>query len=962
MLTPITEDDFTNAGDLVSDLLGSSVTDADGAVVEGFAITSLTSSNGSWQYSTNAGASWIVVPPSVSDSTALLLRDVDRIRFVPDGQNADTASFEFRAWDQTTGTQGSLVDVNLNGGGTAFSTDFDTARIDVTPVNDAPTLANTVAGQLVTDVTTVNAFSTVTITDIDTPAQTLTVDIQLDDAAKGVLTSLGGFTNLGGGLYRFTGTAGSATTALQGLTFDPAENRVAPGATETTTFTITVDDAVATPYIDATTSVISMSINDAPVLDPAGDMTLVDVSESDPNPVGNDVATIIASAGGDRITDVDAGALEGIAVVGVDDTNGSWQYSTDGGGIWTAFGLVSDTSAVLLDSSALVRFVPSVAYIGSAGDILFHAWDQTTGSNGQTNANVMNPGGTTAFSLANETATLNVNAQNFAPVLTPSTPSLPTITEDDVGNTGELVSTIIGGSISDANLGALEGIAITGLSSGNGVWQHSLDGGATWNSVPATVSDSAALLLRDSDRIRFVPDARNADAASFDFRAWDQTFGSAGTAVNATSGGQSAFSGAADTARVTVTGLNDAPSLGGAALSPIASDDADPAGATIASLFAGSFSDVDTGSGFGGLAVIGNAANAVTQGVWQYSSDGGTSWFAVGGVADDASAIALAPTTQLRFAPVATFQGNPPALMIRGLDDSYSGGFSSTAGGSEARAQIDTSTNGGRSEISAASASLTTSVLSGTITFDELTEEDLTPEEDLSFETASEELDEASAGEDPEAMQNAPPLPSELEDGSSDGGPPSEIGVSLLQRAELRDVAAHPASQTASSTGVRDDEDRRGESTQRSALYALSNLFQGRSLIDAEALANLIFGGERGEFMRVLDSVQQDIEVLTGFEARVARSAMVATTGLSVGYVLWLTRGGLLVASLLSSLPAWRLIDPIPILASLNLDEDERRNDEESLDSLVRGESDKLADRPADERERDGLEGETWDS
>lgn len=40
-------------------------------------------------------------------------------------------------------------------------------------------------------------------------------------------------------------------------------------------------------------------------------------------------ADVIASAGGDRITDVDSDALEGIAVIGVDDTYGTWQYSTD---------------------------------------------------------------------------------------------------------------------------------------------------------------------------------------------------------------------------------------------------------------------------------------------------------------------------------------------------------------------------------------------------------------------------------------------------------------------------------------------------------------------------------------------------------------------------------------------------------------------------------------------------------
>ena len=76
-------------------------------------------------------------------------------------------------------------------------------------------IGGTVASQAVTDQTTVDPFSGVTIADVDNPAQTLTVDVQLDTAAKGTLTNLGGFVDQGGGLYRFSGTAAAATTAIQ---------------------------------------------------------------------------------------------------------------------------------------------------------------------------------------------------------------------------------------------------------------------------------------------------------------------------------------------------------------------------------------------------------------------------------------------------------------------------------------------------------------------------------------------------------------------------------------------------------------------------------------------------------------------------------------------------------------------------------------------------------------------------
>jgi len=37
-------------------------------------------------------------------------------------------------------------------------------------------------------------------------------------------------------------------------------------------------------------------------------------------------------------------------------------------------------------------------------------------------------------------------------------------------------------------------------------------------------------------------------------------------------------------------------------------------------------------------------------------------------------------------------------------------------------------------------------------------------------------------------------------------------------------------------------------------------------------------------------------------------------TTASTGYVIWLLRAGPLVASVLSSLPAWRTFDPLPVL------------------------------------------------
>ena len=67
-------------------------------------------------------------------------------------------------------------------------------------------------------------------------------------------------------------------------------------------------------------------------------------------------------------------------------------------------------------------------------------------------------------------------------------------------------------------------------------------------------------------------------------------------------------------------------------------------------------------------------------------------------------------------------------------------------------------------------------------------------------------------------------------------------------------------------------------------------------------------------------------------EQLVLGTTTVATTALSVGYIIWLLRSGSLLASLAASLPAWTSFDPLPILDSSSSDEQE---DEESLQDLV---------------------------
>ena len=154
-------------------------------------------------------------------------------------------------------------------------------------------------------------------------------------------------------------------------------------------------------------------------------------------------------------------------------------------------------------------------------------------------------------------------AANNAPVLDGAGMYLTTITEDPTVNNGDLVSTIIaragGDPITDADAGALEGIAIISLSNSNGTWQYDI--GSGWTAV-GSVSVNSSLLLRDTDSLRFVPNADWNGTEFFSFAAWDRTSGTEGTKVDTSSnGGGTAFSSGTAIPSITVDGVNDAPTF-----------------------------------------------------------------------------------------------------------------------------------------------------------------------------------------------------------------------------------------------------------------------------------------------------------------------------------------------------------------------------------------------------------------
>ena len=328
--------------------------------------------------------------------------------------------------------------------------------------------------------------------------------------------------------------------------------------------------------------------NSAPILTTSGAPVLSAIVEDASAPPGDTVAAIVIDG---SITDADGG-VEAIAVTAVDEANGAWQFSIDGGVSFSAVGPVSVSAARLLDGTAIIRFVPRPDANGTA-TFEFKAWDQSTGASGDAGIDTRT---STAFSAAMETAEVTITAVNDAPVLDPS--GMPVLTGVPMGATappGDTVAAIvIDGSISDVD-GAVEAIAVTGVDDTNGTWEYSTDGGASFTGF-GTVTDTAAVLLDATALVRFVPDSTFTGNAAFTYKAWDQSSGDVGqSGIDTTVG--TAFSVAGETAAVLVAPPNNAPVLdtsGSPTLAAIAEDTAAPAGDTVASIVIdGSITDAD---------------------------------------------------------------------------------------------------------------------------------------------------------------------------------------------------------------------------------------------------------------------------------------------------------------------------------------------------------------------------------
>lgn len=261
--------------------------------------------------------------------------------------------------------------------------------------------------------------------------------------------------------------AGVAAATVQGLLNSAGYLNTSYNPTTASARTVTLasisdnggtdNNGVDTTNVSIVSAVSIQAVNDAPTV--AGAYTFANTNEdtvSTPTLVSDLLAGV-------AYTDVD-GTARGIAITGLVG-HGTWQYSTNGTGGWTNVGSVAESFALLLSSTAYLRYLPDSAN-GETASLTFRGWDLTTGfasaNNIRSSINATNHGGSTSLSSGTATATLTVTDVNDAP--TGITLSNSVVPENSNGPGGRLIGTL---ATSDVDVGDTFTYSIAGGADGN---------------------------------------------------------------------------------------------------------------------------------------------------------------------------------------------------------------------------------------------------------------------------------------------------------------------------------------------------------------------------------------------------------------------------------------------------------------------------------------------------------------
>ncbi|MDP9971727.1 VCBS repeat-containing protein [Variovorax paradoxus] len=468
--------------------------------------------------------------PNLSTGGALTIADADQgqSNFAPQasaGGSNGYGSFTLTAggsWTYTANNSQAAIQQlgagqSINDSFTAVSSDGTASQlvtVTITGTNDVPVIGGVASGAVSEDASTPNLSTGGALTIADVDAGQSNFALQAGTAGS---NGYGSFTLAANGAWTYTANNGQA--AIQQL---------GAGQSINDSFTAVSSDGTASRVVTVTIT----GTNDVPVI---GGVASGAVSEdaSTPN---------LSTNGALTIADVDTGQSSFTAQAGTAGSNGYGSFALAADGNWT---YTANNSQ------------PTIQQLGAGQSIS----DSFT---------AVSSDGT-----ASRVVTVTIAGTNDAPVLSAAaTPALASVNEDagaPVGAVGTLVSSLVnlnppaGGldNVTDADNGAITGIALTGANATNGSWWYSTNGGANWAAVGAVSNASALLLAANANTRVYFQGNSNFNGTLSDgitFRAWDQTSGAAGTTVSTvTNGNSSAFSSATDTASITVSAVNDNP-------------------------------------------------------------------------------------------------------------------------------------------------------------------------------------------------------------------------------------------------------------------------------------------------------------------------------------------------------------------------------------------------------------------
>jgi hypothetical protein len=371
-----------------------------------------TAAQGNWQYSPDGGATWVDVPRNLSDTNALYLPDTTPLRFNP-APNFNGTPGNLKARVVEDDQPGAAADLPGNGTGTGF---FDAANtpgtirsgidlvaaggvggnsrissnerevgITVTPVNDPPDVTVPAGVLPVGDVpisfTGPNAITVSDTADFpagDGPVVTVIITPTangrpfIGTLAPGVTagpgTPVGSIPATPGIPIVLTGTLAQINETLRTL-----EYRSAPFYNGPDSFTVQINDNAnggPGPLQDiATVQINNIPLNDRPVVNGpvAPDFQPVLPGDSTPGRSVQDLFGPRFTDPRDAPTTNGGDTFAGVAIISTPPASqGTYQYSTDGGATWVAIAPgTTAANALVLAPDAQIRFVANPAFIGN---------------------------------------------------------------------------------------------------------------------------------------------------------------------------------------------------------------------------------------------------------------------------------------------------------------------------------------------------------------------------------------------------------------------------------------------------------------------------------------------------------------------------------------------------------------------------------------------------------------------